>query len=73
MKKIIIGIVIAVILLLLIPIPMRIKDGGTIEYKAILYTVTKYHKIDLNSETGYIDGIGIKVLGKEIYNNTNKR
>lgn len=71
-KKIIIGIVIAVILVLLMPIPMRLKDGGSIEFKAILYTVTKYHKIDFDSEKGYIDGIGIKILGKEIYNSTKK-
>lgn len=68
-KKIIIGIVIAIILLLLIPIPKYFNDGGSIEFKAILYTITKYHKINENSETGYIDGIGIKILGKEMYNN----
>lgn len=71
-KKVMLGIVIVVILLLLIPIPMRLKDGGSIEFRAVLYTITKYHKIDLNSEKGYIDGIGIKILGKEIYNNTKR-
>lgn len=72
-KKIVVGIVIAIVFILLIPIPMRLKDGGSIEFKAILYTIIKYHQIDLNSETGYIDGIGIEILGKEIYNNMKEK
>ena len=68
-KKLLFFIIIIVVLVLLIPIPLRLKDGGSIKYKAILYTI-KYHALDLNSETGYIDGIGIKILGMEIYNNT---
>ena len=60
-------------LILLIPIPMRLKDGGSVEYRAILYTITKYHKlapIEENTEQKYIDGIAIRILGIEIYNNT---
>lgn len=69
-KRIVIGVIIVICLILSVPIPSRLKDGGSIEYKAIIYTVTKYHKLDMNSKTGYKDGIGIEVLGMEIYNNT---
>ena len=71
-KKIILFIVIIAILVLLVPIPFKLKDGGSIEFKSLLYTVTKYHKLDMESETGFQDGIGIKILGMEVYNNLDK-
>jgi hypothetical protein len=51
---------------MLIPIPMHLKDGGSIEYKAILYTYTKIHRLNNNSPTGYEDGWGLKILGIDI-------
>lgn len=69
-KKIILIVVIVIALILLLPIPMKLKDGGSIEFQALLYTVTKYHKLDESAENGYVDGIGIKILGMEIFNNT---
>lgn len=71
-KKSIIIIIIIIALILLFPIPFRLKDGGSIEFRALLYTVTKYHKLSTNPNQMYIEGIGIKILGKEIYNNTNE-
>ena len=47
---------------------MKLKDGGTIEYKAILYQVSDVHKINVNSKSGYDTGIIIKILGFEVYN-----
>ena len=38
-KKIIICIAVVVALVLLIPIPMRLKDGGSVVYQAVLYSV----------------------------------
>ena len=52
---------------------MRLKDGGSIRFQALLYCVTKYHKLDHSSENGYVDGIGIEILGVEIFNNSNKK
>ena len=69
MKKILIIIIIVLALVLLVPIPVHLKDGGSIEYRALLYTITDYHKIDLSSEMGYKDGIKIELLGMEVYNN----
>ena len=52
---------------LLIPIPMRMKDGGSVEYRAILYKVVDVRRIDAQSPDGYIDGTVVEVLGMEVY------
>ena len=55
---------------LLIPIPSRLKDGGTVEYKALVYRVLKVHRLaPIESGKEYEEGIIIKVLGIEVYNN----
>ena len=68
-RKIIVFIITLLFILALIPIPMKLKDGGSIEYKAILYSVTKICRINTQSLTGYETGWEIKVLGFQIYNN----
>ncbi len=69
-KKIIIIIIIIVILfVLLIPIPMHLNDGGTIEYKALTYKISKVHRLTGDLEKEYEDGIIIEILGVEIFNN----
>lgn len=75
-KKIILGIAIVLLLLLLIPIPFYLKDGGSIEFRALLYTVTKYNKLaplKENAENEYIKGMKIKILGKEVYNSVDEQ
>ena len=62
-KKIIIIVAIVVFILMLTPIPMRLKDGGSVEYKAILYKYTKIHRLSEQSSTGYEDGWELKILG----------
>lgn len=37
--------IILLILVLFFPITYRYKDGGTVSYKAILYSYTKYHRM----------------------------
>lgn len=70
-KKIIIIIIIALFILMLIPMPIKYKDGGSTEYKAILYQVTKYHILNPDSNRGYDDGWKIKILGITIYDKIN--
>lgn len=69
-KKKIIPILI-IIILMLIPISTKLKDGTSTEYKALLYSITKYHIINQDSIKGYDDGFKIKILGKTIYDNIN--
>ena len=77
-KKIVIGIVVFFMLVLLVPIRLQMKDGGSVQYKAVLYSVTKYHQITMEMDdenegivdSGHLDGWGIEILGIEIFNNT---
>ena len=76
-KKVLITIVIvAIILILLFPIRLQLKDGGTVEYKALLYKVSKVHRlisIEEMEQEGkikeYDNGFVIEILGFEIFNN----
>lgn len=62
MKKIIIIVLVTILLILLIPISKKLEDG-TVQYSAVAYKITKYHKVDKK-------GIQVKLFGFEIYNNT---
>ena len=69
-KKIIIAISIIFAVILLIPLPMRLKDGGTVKYQAILYSISDVHRLgatenDVTLETGII----VEILGLEVFNN----
>ena len=76
-KKIVIGIVVFFMLALLIPVRLQMKDGGSVQYKAVLYSVTKYHQITMEMDqenegvvdSGHLVGWGVEVLGLEIFNN----
>ena len=79
MKKLIIVVCVLILVVLLFPIRLQMNDGGTVEYKAILYSVYDVHRIkpadgpneDGTIETEYIDGIIVEIFGKEVFNNTN--
>ena len=75
MKKTVrIGLVILVLILLLFPIKMQYKDGGSVAYQSIvgIYRVTDWHRI-LPVEEGaperYKDGLSVEIFGREVYNN----
>lgn len=62
-------IIIIALIVLLFPIKLRYKDGGTVEYKAIVYSVTDYHAIH-SAEGEYLVGITVEVFGIEVFDNT---
>ena len=74
-KKNIIIALILVVIVLLIPIPRRYPDGGSVSYKALVYEVVKIHQpsnttnyTKPNYDIGeYADGLEVKVLGKTVY------
>jgi len=67
-KRIIIGIV---LFMLFIPLPSFAKDGGTVSYQAILWSVTDRHTMWTEDDVhGYIDGYEIRILWFEVYDNT---
>ena len=55
-KKIIIIAICFTFVLLVLPMKYTYKDGGTKEYRAVLYNVIKWHSIDNNYESGYKTG-----------------
>ena len=46
--------ILLIILILCLPIRYRYKDGGTVSYKAILYSYTIYHR--LKEDESYYTG-----------------
>lgn len=70
MKKAVVIIIFAVVMaILLIPVPLHLKDGGTVIYQALLYSVSDVHSLDPDEPDGYSDGTIIKILGFEVFNN----
>ncbi len=43
----------AVFLLCCIPVPVRLKDGGSVKYTAVLYTLTHWHMYGSRTQNGY--------------------
>ena len=68
-KKIIVVISILLAVVLLCPIPMRLKDGGTVKYQALLYSVSDVHRLAPSVESGYEEGLIIEILGMQVFNN----
>lgn len=54
------AVLICVAVIMLFPIPLHLKDGGSVEYKSLTYTVTKYHCFSDTSLSGYDVGWGGK-------------
>lgn len=76
-KKMYTIIVIILLLVLLLPVPLSYKDGGTTEYKAVLYSIYNYHAIwyeeghfSEEEYRGFLVGSVVEVFGIEVYNNT---
>ena len=69
-KKVMIGICVLLAIVLLVPIPMRLKDGGTVVYHAVLYQVQDVHRLGAvdTAEDEYLEGMIVRILGMEVYN-----
>lgn len=72
-KKIIIAAIIIITFVLLFPVKSQLKDGGTVEYRALLYKISKVHRLvlseDMEKKKQYDDGMIIEILGVEVFNN----
>lgn len=70
MKKKTIVRICALLAVLLIPVPLSVKDGGTIIYHAIAYSVEVVHRLnpDMDSEQEFLEGTIIKIFGIEVFN-----
>jgi len=59
-RRIIALIILAV--LLLIPMRMGFKDGGTVMYQAVLYRLTFYHSFDNRYPSGYYEATAFSIF-----------
>ena len=69
-KKVMIGICVLLATVLLVPIPMRLKDGGTVVYRAGLYQVEDVHRLGAvdTAEDEYLEGMIVRILEMKVYN-----
>ena len=71
MDKVIIVVCVLLIALLLFPVRLQYKDGGSVHYDAIAYDVYDMHRISEEGEAfGYTVGTIVKIFGFEVFNNT---
>ena len=49
-----------------------LKDGSTVEYRAILYSVWGVHRLALDEKAGYEEGLIVEILGIEVFNNVDR-
>lgn len=68
-RRYVILLIVIILLLLLSPIPQHLKDGGTVEYKSLIYKISIVHRLNEYSETKYDDGVIVEILGLQVYNN----
>ena len=71
-KRVLTVLAVIIAIVLLIPFPIHYKDGGTVDYEAVLYTVRKEHSIagaPLEDEEGYYIGTRVRVLFWTVYDN----
>ena len=60
---------ILVVIAMLIPMYCGFKDGGTVQYRAVLYSVTKWHHFTVQDHLqGYEIGTQVRILFWEVYN-----
>ena len=69
-KKAMIGICVLLAIVLLVPIPMRLKDGGTGVYRAVLDQVEDVHRLGAVDapEDEYLEGMIVRILEMKVYN-----
>ena len=72
-KKLIRILLILFFLMILLPIEVgHVKDGGSVVYKGLIYTVKKVHSFKSTppeEEQQFYEGIVIKIFNVEIFNN----
>ena len=75
MKKKKIAITIAVVValvVLLTPIRVALKDGGSVRYQSLVYQVTKIHEFVDDGTRAYVDGLEVQIFGVTVYRETDE-
>ena len=66
-KNLLIGALALLLLCGLIPRKQFLEDGGSVEYRALLYSVTDVREIGGNGPDEYREGLRVEVLGVKIF------
>ena len=72
MKKAFVIILLVALTLILLPSRAQYKDGGSVEYRAIAYTVYDVHALygTPDGQMKFVEGVIIEVFGYQVYNGT---
>lgn len=69
-KRLIIALCVMAIIVLFVPRVYVLKDGGSKEFTALTYRITKVHSLNpVESEKEFATGTIIEIFGREVYNN----
>ena len=75
-KKVFAIVAVLALVILLFPIRMNLKDGGSVQYKSLTYSITKVHSMISEEEAikrgkvkPYDDGFVVKILGIKVFDN----
>ena len=69
-KKLIVALCVMVMIVLFVPRVAVLKDGGSKEFTALTYRITKVHSLNpVESEEEFATGTIIEIFGREVYNN----
>ncbi len=73
-KKLLVGVLVLMLIVLLFPIRLQYKDGGSAAYQSLVgvYRVTDWHQMMPTGDgepLNYKEGLSIEIFGREVYNN----
>lgn len=67
-KKFVLVLIVVFMLVMLLPQRIALKDGGSIVYKSLVYSVYKLHRLT-NTEGVVLDGTEVEIFGVTVYKN----
>lgn len=71
-KRLIIALCVMVMIVLFVPRVAILKDGGSKEFTALTYRITKVHSLNpVEAEEEFTTGTIVEIFGREVYNSVN--
>lgn len=71
-KRLIIALCVMVMVVLFVPRVAILKDGGSKEFTALTYRITKVHSLNpVEAEEEFTTGTIVEIFGREVYNSVN--
>lgn len=68
-KRLIIALCVMVMVVLFVPRVAILKDGGSKEFTALTYRITKVHSMNpVEAEEEFTTGTIVEIFGREVYN-----